>query len=66
MRDKVSKTIECYHKLARLGGLEPPTLGSEGRCSVQLSYRRTESRRGAPKKLGRAEGLEPSTTRTTT
>src|ERR1700758_295275 len=27
-------------KLARLEGLEPPTLCFEGRCSIQLSYRR--------------------------
>lgn len=26
--------------LVRLKGLEPPTLGSEDRCSIQLSYRR--------------------------
>lgn len=26
--------------LARLEGLEPPTLGLEGPCSIQLSYRR--------------------------
>jgi hypothetical protein len=27
-------------KMARLEGLEPPTLCFEGRCSIQLSYRR--------------------------
>ena len=26
--------------LARLEGLEPPAHGLEGRCSIQLSYRR--------------------------
>ena len=26
--------------MARLEGLEPPTHGLEGRCSIRLSYRR--------------------------
>jgi hypothetical protein len=26
--------------MARLEGIEPPTPGLEGRCSIQLSYRR--------------------------
>ncbi len=27
--------------MVRLGGLEPPTRGLEGRCSILLSYRRS-------------------------
>ena len=30
-----------YFEMARPGGLEPPTLCLEGRCSIQLSYGRT-------------------------
>src|SRR5215469_5386129 len=31
---------KSFEQMARLKGLEPLTLGSEDRCSVQLSYRR--------------------------
>ncbi len=58
-------------------GLEPPTLGSEDRCSIQLSYgallseslssfARLDSRGGCPhtfavKKMGWETGIEPAT-----
>ncbi len=38
--------------LARLAGLEPATLGLEGRCSIRLSYKRL---------LVGVEGFEPPT-----
>ena len=43
-------------KLARLEGIEPPTPGLEGRCSIQLSYRRVRHLRytsGSPLRASR-------------
>jgi hypothetical protein len=34
------KNLVLQGIVARLEGLEPPTLCFEGRCSIQLSYRR--------------------------
>ena len=35
-----------HHIMARLKGLEPLALCLEGRCSIQLSYRRIYEKRG--------------------
>ena len=43
--------------MARSAGLEPATLGLEGRCSIQLSYERSI----AKYKLVGADGFEPPT-----
>ena len=40
MRNKNQKKRTWTHLVARLEGLEPSTLGLEGRCSIRLSYRR--------------------------
>jgi hypothetical protein len=42
--------------MARLAGVEPATAGLEGRCSIQLSYRRLQTHN-----LVGAEGFEPPT-----
>ncbi len=42
LRHPVSPMVQWpINGLARLEGLEPSTLGLEGRCSIQLSYRRS-------------------------
>ena len=38
--NKAIQDLSNRDVLVRLEGLEPSTLGLEGRCSVQLSYRR--------------------------
>lgn len=38
--EPASGALAGSFELARLEGFEPPTRGLEGRCSVQLSYRR--------------------------
>jgi hypothetical protein len=44
-------------KLARPEGLEPPTLGSEDRCSIQLSYGRAVGAHYArPRRLAQETG----------
>jgi hypothetical protein len=48
------------HLLARLEGVEPPARGFEGRCSIQLSYRRVEAlyrARTSPQALVEPGGL---------
>ena len=41
----------------RLDGFEPPTLGSEDRCSSPLSYRRIKNGEGGIRTL---EGVNPT------
>ena len=45
--------------LARLEGLEPPAHGLEGRCSIQLSYRRMPQDGFLRRKIGAFRGNLP-------
>ena len=38
--------LSSLTSLARPAGIEPATLGLEGRCSIQLSYGRTQEHSG--------------------
>src|SRR6185437_17051070 len=40
-RDRIPQPRCCSPDMARPAGLEPATLGLEGRCSIRLSYGRT-------------------------
>ena len=51
---RVNQLRHTHRILARLKGLEPLTLCLEGRCSIQLSYRRMID------DLERVMGIEPT------
>ena len=44
--------------MARLEGLEPPTHGLEGRCSIRLSYRRRPETRQSVRQDFLLTGIE--------
>jgi hypothetical protein len=60
-RNSFTQAAREDFEIVRPEGLEPPTPGSEDRCSIQLSYGRIDVPR-----VGGATGLEPATPGTTT
>ena len=50
--------LRYTHHMARLEGFEPPAHGLEGRCSIQLSYRRMPQD-GSPVCFGAFSGTLP-------
>ena len=47
--------------MARLEGIEPPTHGLEGRCSIRLSYRRVQASDSLPDTIPRPSRKSPPT-----
>ena len=54
-----SNQLSYTHHMARLEGLEPTAHGLEGRCSIQLSYRRMPQDGFLRRKIGAFRGNLP-------
>ena len=55
LKNNRQQTLACPE------GLEPPTLGLEGRCSIQLSYGQSVLKQKCQRSLVGAAGFEPAT-----